>query len=506
MSPTMNADARRFVIVPLLALAVVVALLLVFHVTVLDMVRVWNESETYTHGYVILPISLWLMWRERVAIVRAGFRPGWLAFPLIGASGFVWLLGDMAGASIGTHLGLVGMLAGCIWAVIGTPAARVAWFPLVFLVFMVPAGDFLLPTLMAHTADFTVAALRLTGIPVYREGLVFVIPSGQWSVVEACSGLRYLIASIMVGALFAYLSYRSWWRRALFLLASVLVPLLANWLRAYMIVMLGHVSGNKLAVGADHLIYGWVFFGVVMFALFWVGGWWREDAADPPRESIDWSGVTVARSGLVQAAVAALVVAALWLPLRSALEQGGEVSVALKAPAPAAGWTQDASPVSGWIPNYGGMRGSQQVSYSKDGEAVTLYVAYYAHQTAGYELVQWSNQLLNEAQRKATQLPSLRGGSLPFAQGTRAVTEIGFQSDMNQQAWYWYWLDGTPTTSEPRAKLDLALKRLSLRDDDSAAVFIITRGGPVARAAAEAFVRDHGSAIDAMLQQARVRD
>ncbi|MEC5397658.1 exosortase A [Uliginosibacterium sp. H1] len=502
----MNTESRRILIVPLLALAVTVALLLVFHVTVLDMVRVWNESETYTHGYVILPISLWLMWRERVAILHAGFRPGWLALPLIAASGFVWLLGDMAGASVGTHLGLVGMLAGCLWAVIGTPAARVAWFPLVFLVFMVPAGDFLLPVLMAHTADFTVAALRLTGIPVYREGLVFVIPSGQWSVVEACSGLRYLIASIMVGALFAYLSYRSWWRRALFLLASVLVPLVANWLRAYMIVMLGHLSGNKLAVGADHLIYGWVFFGVVMFALFWVGGWWREDAAEPTRESINWAGVTVVRNGVLQAAVAALAVAVLWLPLRSALEQSGEVSLALQAPAPAAGWTRDAAPAAGWIPNYDGMRGSLQVSYRKDGEPVTLYVAYYAHQTVGHELVQWSNQLMDETQRKAWQLPSLRGGTLPVAQGTRGVTEIGFQSAMNQQAWYWYWLDGTLTTSEPRAKLDLALKRLSLRDDDSAAVFIIARGGLAARTAAEAFVRDHGTAIDAMLQQARVRD
>jgi exosortase len=122
-------------------------------------------------------------------------------------------------------------------------------FPLLFLFFAVPVGDFLLPRLMEWTADFTVQALRLTGIPVFREGQNFVIPSGNWSVVEACSGIRYLIASLTVRTLYAYLTYTSLKRRLTFILVSLLVPILANWFRAYMIVMLGHLSGNKLATG-----------------------------------------------------------------------------------------------------------------------------------------------------------------------------------------------------------------------------------------------------------------
>ena len=55
-----------------------------------------------------------------------------------------------------------------------------------------PFGEFALPQMMEWTANFTVLALRLSGIPVFREGLQFVIPSGNWSVVEACSGVRYL--------------------------------------------------------------------------------------------------------------------------------------------------------------------------------------------------------------------------------------------------------------------------------------------------------------------------
>ena len=150
---------------------------------------------------------------------------------------------------------------------LGWRAARVWWFPLAFLFLAVPVGDFMLPVLMSWTADFTVLALRWSGVPVYREGLQFVIPSGAWSVVEACSGIRYMIASVTVGCLFAYLSYSSLKKRLIFVGVAILVPLVANWLRAYMIVMIGHLSGNELATGVDHLIYGWVFFGVVILAM-----------------------------------------------------------------------------------------------------------------------------------------------------------------------------------------------------------------------------------------------
>ena len=89
-------------------------------------------------------------------------------------------------------------------------------FPLAFMLFAVPVGEFLVPPMMEFTADFTVAAIRLTGIPVFREGLFFTLPTGAWSVVEACSGVRYIIASLTLGCLYAYLSYVSYLKRSNF--------------------------------------------------------------------------------------------------------------------------------------------------------------------------------------------------------------------------------------------------------------------------------------------------
>ena len=94
--------------------------------------------------------------------------------------------------------------------------------------------------------------------------------------VEACSGIRYLIASMTLGTLYAYLNYDSTQRRLLFIALSAIVPIVANGLRAFLIVMIGHHSDMKLATGVDHLVYGWLFFGVVMFFLFSLGALFSE--------------------------------------------------------------------------------------------------------------------------------------------------------------------------------------------------------------------------------------
>ena len=113
---------------PVLALLAMLGVLLMFHGTVADVVKVWNQSGTYTHGYFVLPIAFWLIWRERAEILQAGFRPGWLAIPAMLASAGLWLAGDLAGVSVVTHFGLAFMLMCCIWAAFGNAAARRAWF------------------------------------------------------------------------------------------------------------------------------------------------------------------------------------------------------------------------------------------------------------------------------------------------------------------------------------------------------------------------------------------
>ena len=281
-------------------------LLLLYRETALAMWGIWMRSETFAHAVLVPPIVLWLVWRRRhhVAVLTPQPQP-WLLLPLAVAA-LGWLIADLAGVNAGSQLMFTAMLVLAVPAVLGLSVARALMFPLAFLFFMVPIGEFLMPALMEATADFTVKALMLSGVPVYREGLQFIIPSGAWSVVEACSGVRYLIASFMVGTLFAYLNYNSAKRRLLFGLVSLGMPIVANWLRAYMIVMLGHLSDNRIAAGVDHLIYGWVFFGVVIMLMFWVGSRWAE-----PELALPTPGSAL--SAAQQAALPASQGAAVWI-------------------------------------------------------------------------------------------------------------------------------------------------------------------------------------------------
>lgn len=246
LTPTVAASPWR---PALLALgAVLLALGVLYAETVSAMVGIWYRSETFAHAFLVPPIALWLIWRQRDALAQLTPRPQpWVLLGLAAFAG-MWLLADLVLVNAAAQFAWVAMLVLAVPAVLGFQVALAILFPLLFLFFAVPMGEFMLDPMMKWTADFTVAALR-SAASVYREGLQFVIPSGSWSVVEACSGVRYLIASFMVGTLFAYLNYRSWKRRTVFMAVSILVPIVANWLRAYMIVMLGHLSGNTIAVG-----------------------------------------------------------------------------------------------------------------------------------------------------------------------------------------------------------------------------------------------------------------
>ena len=252
-------------------------LLAIYHETLFSIVGIWLRSETFTHCFLIFPISGYLVWLRRKALAGLAPSQSYRALALVAALGVAWLLGSLADVGFIQQFAFVAMMPALAWAVLGTSVAREIAFPLVFLLFSVPFGEFLIPVLIDFTANFTVGMVKLTGIPIYREGTFFSLPSGDWSVVDACSGLRYLIASITLGTLFAYINYRSLWRRTLLIIAASIVPVFANGLRAFMIVMIGHFSGMTLAIGVDHFIYGWIFFGLVMAVLFWVGSFWAEE-------------------------------------------------------------------------------------------------------------------------------------------------------------------------------------------------------------------------------------
>ena len=256
------------------------------------MVSIWWNHRTYTHCLLIIPIALYLINRRRDALDFSLAKANLTAaiFACVLAVG--WYIGVKLKINFVQHAAIVTLLPTLFFAVFGVQFSRPILFPLLYLLFAIPVGDFLVPALQDITADFSVAMLRLTGLPVYFEGLYIYIPKGSFVVAEACSGINYLIASIALGFLYAHLQYRSMTRKVIFIALSFIIPILANGLRAYGIIMIAHLSDMKYAVGVDHLVYGWLFFGFVILLLFWIGNFFSDRGKEPePSGAINW-GVT----------------------------------------------------------------------------------------------------------------------------------------------------------------------------------------------------------------------
>lgn len=474
----------------------------IYHETVFSLIHIWITSETFTHCFLIFPISGYLIWQRRT--VLAGLLPhaDYRALALIALLGFGWLLADLVDAVVVRQFALVAMVPALVWAVLGWHVVREIAFPLGFLLFSVPVGEALLPRMIDFTADFTVGMLRLTGMPVYREGTYFSIPSGDWSVVEACSGLRYLIASITLGCLFAYINFVSMTKRAVFILLAVIVPVFANGLRAYMIVMIGHLSGMRLAVGVDHIIYGWVFFGFVMALLFWLGSRWSEEPVLETGVQADPVAVGNWREGRKLAAVAAvaLAIAYLW-PTRAAyIDASAQLSqdaLKLAPTAPRPPWRQ-AEPMTVWAPEYVGADAQERAFFTDGRHTVALFIKYYRTETQGRELVNSQNLLVAKKQED-WKMPGESLAAIRLGGRETQVLQGSVRSpEQNLLTWRWYWIAGSHTANDYLAKLFQARGKLLGGVTGEAGIILATdwKDEDVSGARAKAGLQDF---IDAML-------
>ncbi|NHZ97199.1 exosortase A [Massilia sp. CCM 8734] len=500
--------ARSYALQALLIGAVLLFPLLAYFRTAASIVNIWDSSGTFAHGYVILPISLWLIWGRRDLLRSMQVAPWWPALPMLAACGAAWLLGEMGDVQIVRHYAFVAMLPLSALAILGLPIARSLAFPLGFLLFAVPFGDVFIEPLIGMTANFTVDALIATGIPVFREGNNFSIPSGNWSVVEACSGVRYLISSVTLGSLYAYLTYRTTWRRALFIVASIIVPIFANGARAYLIVMIGHLSGMTLAVGVDHLIYGWIFFGIVMFLLFWIGAIWREDTASATASAVvveaapalpDAPPAPMAK--LLPAALAIVACVGLWPAYQYYLEKTAA------APAPVVLNEVVTSAPRGpafvdWTPAFPKASAELQQFHTADGQPVGVKLLYYRKPPPGTKLITTTNRLSPvEAPVWRTVSTIVRDEAIG-ARGLRLR-----ESDMSgpggkMLVWHWYWIDGSTTSNDYVGKLLQIRQKLLHASDDGAAVMVFAHydeNPEPARVAMRAFLKGDLAAIEAAL-------
>ncbi|NQZ25355.1 MAG: exosortase A [Colwellia sp.] len=353
---------------------------LVYQDALVGMEAIWSRSDTFAHGYFILPISLWLLWQDKENLLQSKVQASWLPLPLLAVSLFVGLFAYAADINVLSQLSAVTSLIFLLWLLIGNKLAWHYKFPLAYLLFAVPMGENLIPWLQDVTAWFTVFFLKLNGIPVYVDGLYIQIPTGMFEVAVACSGIRYLIASAAVGALYGHLTYQKIHKQVIFFIFALCLPILANGMRAYGIVAIAYYSDMEYATGADHLIYGWLFFGLVIMLMFWIGGFF----ADKEKSSALTQSSEVKSNNNTKASFGYLykvsVVFPLFLLAFYLLQSIPIIS--------AASMDNDETLVSSWGISFSGALEKTQIS---DNEGVELFHAVYGNKQTKGEMISWEN-------------------------------------------------------------------------------------------------------------------
>lgn len=462
-----------------IAALLVIGVIAVHWRTAASLVGLWSTSSAFGHGFLIIPISVFLAWTRRAELLAVTPKPNLLAVLFTAAAAFLWLIGSIGSAQVIQQLALVAMVQGAIVAVVGFAAARVLWFPLLYLYFGVPIGLALVPILQDWTAYFVVQMLRVTGIPVYLDGIFIHIPSGSFEVAEACAGVRFLISSVAIGVVFAYVMYRQLWRRILFVLLAIAVPIVANGFRAYGIVMLAHLSDYKIAAGADHITYGLIFLSVVFFLLLSLGLLLRE--RDDDADGLDGAAATVdgtpqpARPRWRFAAVGAVVLSLAWgahAYAETIASRNGAMTFTLAPPAAGGPWRLDQEADSPWRPTFKAVDADLLATYANDeGERVEVFIAYYTHQREGAEVVQFDNDLIDTdrwARASGRTIKTAIAGTPAPAEQLRLAAR-----GRQRIVWYWYWVDGRLTSNPYVAKL-LEVKAKLLSIEEAAATIAVS--------------------------------
>ena len=370
--------------------ATVAAILLLFHRDSAQMAEIWWTSSTFNHCLLIPPILVWLVWQRRTELAQltpAAWSPG---LALVGLGAFGWLLGEAAGVALARHSGLVLMLQGAVVACLGRAVARGLAFPLFYALFLIPAGEELVPLMQTVTAKMAMLFLGWAGVPAHLEGVFITTPTGYFEVAEACAGVKFLVAMLAYGALVANVCFRSPRRRALFMLAAVAIPVLANGVRAFGTIYIAHETSVEFAVGVDHVVYGWLFFALVM-ALIMAAGWPFFDRKagerwfDPARLSEKRTGPPAGR-----VAAAAVALAALPLLWSTAVAAAGTEPPPREIVFPQVrGWqrveTRQGLP---WQPHFAGADIVRTARYRDPrGREIDLAIAVFAYQAEGREIV-----------------------------------------------------------------------------------------------------------------------
>lgn len=475
----------------LIAAAVFVACL-GFGRGILDLAHHWRHQEEYSHGFLIPIVTLWLLWTRRHALCANIGTPSWAGLTLIFIASVLHIMGELSGAFVFSQIGFVISLNGIVLAMGGYSFWRVTFVPIAFLLFAIPLPGFvdaeLTLRLQLISSELGAFFIRLLGIPVYLDGNIIDMGDYKLQVVEACSGLRYLYPFLGLSFLAAYLFHTTLWQRILVFLSSIPIAIGMNGFRIGMVGMLVDRWGPQMADGALHLFEGWVVFlacaallTAEMYLLAAVSGHRLSDVFYPgqPSVHIHHQKTQTSKSGRIPRAAPLLLlcvagVASSFVSARSEVIQPRARFV--EFPTRIAEWRGQSSLLDPDTEKALALDDYLLADYYRpDGEAVNLYVAYYASQRRGDSLHSPRNCIPGSG----WQIVEYQEISAIIAGEDRRINRVTIKKGSTKQlVYYWFDEQGRQFANEYRARFYRLADSIIENRTDAALVRLVTEIKP----------------------------
>ncbi len=388
------------------------------------------QKEPFTHGYLVLAISLWLIFRDRKRLAAAQIRPVPLALIGLALLSALWVWAWRAVIQEAHVMLLPLILLAALVAALGWRAARVLAFPVGYLYFAMPMWSAINGYVQTLSAKMSAVLIWVTGLPAYVKGVYVHLPGGTIEIAGTCSGLHELIVGLALATLYGEICGEPLKRRLKLIGVMGALSLAVNWVRIFTVFVAAYFTDMHSSLVRHHYWLGWWLFAGV-FALFL---WWAErqpasrSGGQAPRRDESASG---RRLKLTQMAATFAVMAVLpVLAYGMDWAHSGNPAVGIDWPTAPAGWSGP-RPVRGgtWHPYFLRPDGESLVSYtSADGERVEAFSVAYRAQTQNAKLLSYWNHLLGDKGRLRSKSVRIVSSPSGHWRQTLAVDPAGTRS------------------------------------------------------------------------------
>ncbi len=236
------------------------------------LIATWSVQDVYSYGYLVpVAAALWI-WHDCDRFAHLPVRPalsGGLAIVLAG--GLMLVLGNVGGSSAIQELAVVVIIPGLVLMLFGAQYLKALALPLAYLVLMVPFLDGIVAglhePLQLFAATIAVKVLHLTNVPVFQSGRLIELPKTTLEVANACSGVRFLISTVVLCIPLAFISQKGWLQRFLLILFAVVLSIVANPIRVTLVALWAYYGDGDIH-GPLHIFQGYVVYLFIMGLLF----------------------------------------------------------------------------------------------------------------------------------------------------------------------------------------------------------------------------------------------